>query len=335
MNQREIAKLAGVSTATVSRVVNGDVSVAKTTKEHVLKIIDQYSYVQNINARNLRASRSKAIGFLISNFSNPFFIEVYKGLEPVCRKKGYSIIIGNTNESVEQEKEAIDLFLRYRVDGMIASFVEPKEDTLRKLRNFNMTIIQLDRTLKNLDSDVIVIDNVTGSMEQVETLARLGHERIAVIKGMSFDSNGVERLSGFMEGMKKCGLAVRREYVVSGDFLEENAYNAAIELMHLPTPPTAIICHNNLMCIGAYKALMDMRIEIPRDVSLIGFDDFELSEHLQPSLTLIDRPIKEMGEMAGKMIIDRIEGEYKGEPRRIVFPVKLRFGGSCGAPQGR
>ena len=92
MNQREIAKLAGVSTATVSRVVNGDVSVAKTTKEHVLKIIDQYSYVQNINARNLRASRSKALGFLISNFSNPFFIEVYKGLEPVCRKKGYSII---------------------------------------------------------------------------------------------------------------------------------------------------------------------------------------------------------------------------------------------------
>lgn len=332
MNQREIAKLAGVSTATVSRVVNGESNVSERTKRRVQEVIDQHSYVQNINARNLRTNRTRAIGFLISNFSNPFFIDVYTGLEPVCRKKGYSIIIGNTNEDTAQEKEAIDLFLRYRVDGIVASFVAPEAATLRKVASFDTHILQLDRTLRQFASDAVSIDNAAGARQQVEHLARLGHRRIAVVRGTSFDSNGEERMQGFLEGMAACGLEARREYIVSGDFLEENAHSAAIGLMHLPCPPTAIVAHNNLMCIGVYKALADMGLSIPDDVSLMGFDGFALSDYLSPSITLVDRPILEMGEMAAKMIIERIEGEYEGAPRNVVFPVKLRMGGSCAAP---
>jgi len=335
MNQREIAKLAGVSTATVSRVVNDDQSVSDKTKKKVKKVIEQYAYVQNVNARNLRTSRSKAIGFLISNFNNPFFIDVYCGFEPICKKHGYNIIIGNTNEDVEQEREALELFLRYRVDGIVASFVGPSDSTLNKIRSINTDVLQMDRQLKNFHSDSIVIDNITGAVQQVEFLAKLGHKKIAVIRGTNFDSNGENRMKGFLMGMRKTGLPVRQEYIVSGEFLGDVAYSAMIELMHLPDPPTGVVAHNNLMCIGAYKALKDMNIRIPEDVSVIGFDDFEFSQHLQPPITLIDRPVKEMGEMAGKMIIDRIEKKYEGAPREVVFPVKMKIGSSCGIPKGQ
>jgi len=333
MNQRQIAQLAGVSTATVSRVINKDKRVSDATRRKVQRVIDKNFYVQNLNARNLRASNTNTIGFLVSNFANPFFIAVYSGLEPICRKQGYNIIIGNTNEDVEQERKAIDLFLQYRVDGIVASFVQPDETVLNKLRSFNAEVLMLDRLLDNFRSDYILIDNVNGAIEQVKYIAGLGHKKIAVIKGTDFESNGKFRMQGFIRGMEECGLPVRDEYIVSGDFLEEAAYSAAVKLMHLPDPPTAIIAHNNLMCIGAYKALKDMRLSVPEDVSLIGFDDFELSEHLQPSITLIDRPIREMGEMAGKMLIERIEKQYTGEPREVIFPVKMRIGGSCGAPR--
>jgi len=333
MNQREIAKLAGVSIATVSRVINNDKKVSEKTKSKVKKIIEQYAYVQNASARNLRASRSKGIGFLISNFSNPFFIDLYCGFEPVCKKYGYNVIIGNTNEDVEQEKEAIELFLKYRVDGISASFVNPSNDTLHKIMQYNVEVLQMDRVLKNFKSDSITIDNINGAMQQVEYISKLGHEKIAVIRGTDFDSNGENRMKGFILGMEKCNKTIRNEYIISGEFLEDKAYSAAIELMHLPDPPTAILVHNNLMTIGAYKALKDMNLRIPEDVSLLGFDEFQFSQYLQPNISLIDRPIKEMGELAAKMLIDRIEKRYEGPPREIVFPVKLKISGSCGVPR--
>lgn len=329
MNQSEIARIAGVSTATVSRAMNNDPRVKEKTREKILNIVEQYAYVQNANARNLRTSKSKSIGFLISNFSNPFFIDLYCGFEPICKENHYSIIMGNTNESVEQEKEAIELFLKYRVDGIVASFVGPSEHTLNKIKQLGVKVVSLDRQLENLESDLIAIDNINGARQQVEYLARLGHKKIALICGTQFDSNGKNRLKGFTEGMKSCGIPIREDYIVSGDFVEDRAYSAAVELMHRRERPTAIITHNNLMCMGAYKALKDMGMKIPEEVSLMGFDDFVFSDHLQPSITLIDRPVKEMGKLAAKMIIERIEDKYTGEPRHIIFPVRLKQGGSC------
>lgn len=332
MNLKQIASLAGVSTATVSRVINGDPKVRERTRRHVEKVIEENGYVQNIFAHNLRRSHSSDIGFLISNFSNPFFIDVYSGFEPVCRKQGFNVVIGNTNEDVDQEIDAIEHMLSYKVSGIVASFVGPSEKTLEKIKKNGVYILQLDRWVKNLSSDSVVIDNVSGAIGQVDYLAGLGHRRIGLIKGTDFDSNGIERLQGFYMGMEKNGLPVQKEYLVDGDFIEENAYQATIKLLSCKVRPTAIIAHNNLMCIGAYRALRDMNISIPQEISLIGFDNFSFSEHLQPTITLIDRPEKEMGELAAKMILERISGEYTGEARKIVFPVKLKIGGSCSKP---
>lgn len=329
MDQREIARLAGVSTATVSRVLNNSGSVSEKKRNKILKIVEEHAYVQNTYAKNLRASSSKTIGFLVSNLSNPFFIEVFKGLETSCRNKGYDIIIGNANEDPIQEKTALDLLISYRVDAIVASFVKPDLSMIEKLRSFNIDVLLLDRIIPGIDTDVVVIDNIRGAMEQVRYLASLGHRQIAVIKGTDFDSNGIERMHGFMKGMKECNLEIDQNYIIEGQFLEDAAYSAAIKLMGLKKPPTAIITHNNLMCMGAYKALRDMHIKIPGDVSLIGFDDFGLADYLDPPVTVIDRPMYEMGEMAGNLIIDRLRGNGTMEYKKVVFPVKLKIRDSC------
>lgn len=193
MNQREIAKLAGVSSATISRVINNDPGVSDETRKYVREIIEKYSYVTNVNARNLRMSRAKAIGFLISNFSNPFFVSIYQGMEKICTEKGYNIIIGITNEKTELQKKAIDLFLSYQVSGIIGSFVDMDEPTLKKLKGMKDNVILLDRHIKGIEADTIEIDNEGGAVQQVNYLADLGHRKIAVIHGKN-DSPGVSQI---------------------------------------------------------------------------------------------------------------------------------------------
>lgn len=330
MNQREIAKLAGVSSATISRVINNDPGVSDETRKYVREIIEKYSYVTNVNARNLRMSRAKAIGFLISNFSNPFFVSIYQGMEKICTEKGYNIIIGITNEKTELQKKAIDLFLSYQVSGIIGSFVDMDEPTLKKLKGMKDNVILLDRHIKGIEADTIEIDNEGGAVQQVNYLADLGHRKIAVIHGKN-DSPGVSRLEGFYKGMKDRGLSVRPEYVICGNYNEQDSYYSTVQLLQLPDMPTAIIAHNNLMCIGAYKAIRDLGKKIPEDVSLIGFDNFDYANYLEPGITLIDRPVDQMGEMAAKMVFERLEYTYTGSARRIVLPVKLKISKSCGA----
>lgn len=332
MTQKEIARKAGVSVATISRVINNEEGVSLKTRQRIVNLLDEYAYVRDNNARNLRMSRSKTIGFLMSNLSNPFFISIYQGLEPVCRKYGYNIVIGNTNENVAQEQEAIELFLSYRVAGIIASFVDVQESTLRKMASYGVSVLALDRQQKNMIADTVTMDNITAAKQQVNYLANLGHERIAVVHGTTTNVPGEDRLRGYYEAMEANGLAVLPGYAVSGKFNEEQAYFVAANLLSLKPRPTAIVAHNNLMCIGAYKAIKDTGLKIPEDVSLMGFDDFDFANHLEPSLTLIERSLPKMGEISGKMLIERIEKKIEGDARVFVLPAKLRHGNSCAPP---
>lgn len=329
MNQKIIAQQAGVSVATVSRVLNGHAGVSDKTKKKVLELLDSNAYVLNNNARNLRMSKSKTIGFSISNFSNPFFISIYQGLDPICREKGYSIIIGNTNECIKQEREVFDLFLSYRVAGIIASFVDPQESTLKKLHNYGTSILALDRRLENVSADTVTMDNINGARQQVDYLASLNHKRIALIHGPLTDVVAVERHKGYCKGMEEHGLKIHPEYVLSGAFNESEAYLATIKLLSITPRPTAIAVHNNLMTIGAYKAIQDMRLQIPQDISLIGYEDFDLAGYLKPGLTMIERSLQQTGEVSARMIIERIENFYTGEPRIISLPAKLKMRDSC------
>lgn len=334
MNQREIAKLAGVSSATISRVINNDPKVSPKTYRKVKEVIDKYGYVENGMAKNLRTSKTRTIGYLISNLYNPFFQAVYAGIERVCKENRYQIIIGSTNEDIQTEEDAVGLMLAYRVDGIIASFVNPSEIIRRQLKQVGVELVLLDRKIPSLQADSVMIDNINGAVDQVKYLSGLGHKKIAVIRGTLYNSPGVERLEGFRKGMKECGIPILKGYEANGEFTEEGGYEAVERLMKLSNPPTAIIVHNNLMCIGAYKALRDMKLRIPEDVSLIGFDDFDLAVHLHPQITVIDRPTEEMGEMAMNMLLDRFSKKTEdGALRHHVFPAALCVRESCGRPR--
>ncbi len=329
MNQKTIAQQADVSIATVSRVINNRPGVSDDTKQRILQLLEANAYVPDNNARTLRTSKSKAIGFLISNFANPFFITIYQGLESVCREQGYNIVIGNTNESVKQERDQIDLFLSYRIAGIVASFVGPQESTLKKLKNYGTSILALDRQKANITADTVTMDNIGGARQQVGHLAALGHKNIALIHGQPTDVVAGERLKGFKEGMTEHGLDIRPEYMLSGALNESEAYLAAIKLLNMERRPTAVVAHNNLMTIGAYKAIKDMRLRIPQDISIIGFEDFDFAAYLNPGLTMIERSLHQMGEISARMVIERIENRYTGQPRIISFPARLKVRDSC------
>jgi len=337
INLRKIAKISGVSVATVSRVINDKDGVSETTRARILKILEENMYVQNIGARNLKTAKSKTIGFLISKFSDPFFILVFEGMQKICRKRGYHVLILDTNEDIEQEREAIKLMLGYRVEGIVASFVNPNIKILDQLSSLNINVLMLDRKIERFKADSVTLDNIGGSREQINYLSKLGHKDIAVVHGPTSNSTGKERLNGYFSAMKEHGLNVNDNYVTCGEFNENMAYHSTIRLMSLEKRPTAVAVHNNMMCLGAFKALMDLKINIPHEVSLIGFDDFDvvlnslhdLGAYLGPGITLMETPVLEMGIVAAEMLLDRIEGKMSGDVKYVVFPAKLIIRNSC------
>ncbi|MDI7247029.1 MAG: LacI family DNA-binding transcriptional regulator [Bacillota bacterium] len=336
MNQRDIARIAGVSTATVSRVINQKGNVDRDTYAKVLKVIEEQGYVPNTIAKSLRVRQTKTIGFVIPDIGNPFFPEVLKGVESVCVQHGYNIILGNTNEDVETERSVVRNLRQQRVDGLLMILVDERGETLRwGLRGAEgrFPIVFIDRHIKGFQYDSVVIDNEGGAFQATDYLLRLGHRRIAMIHGPVTMTPGGGRLRGYLEAMRAWGVEVVAEYVREGDFRTKSGYELAKHLMSLPVPPTAIFGGNNLMTMGIFEALRDMGIAVPDQVSLVGFDDFLLGAYLSPPLTVVDRPMSDMGRIAAELLISRIENRDQTAVRKVVLPTALRIRQSCREPQ--
>lgn len=337
MNQKDIAKLAGVSSATVSRVINGDDRVAPETFDKVSQIIDEYGYVHNAIARNLKKSSTKTIGYLVPDIKNPFFTSVLVGFEEMCYAKGYDIIFENTCENVEKEIKSMQTLLGLRVDGLLAVFVDPDNHLIGSFDSMGIPIVLIDRKSKTeAKHDCIIIDNYDAMKKLVDHLASLGHTDIATIHGQENLTPGEERLYGFFAAMKQVGIPINQDYVVPGFFSEEESYMATEQLLKLKRPPTAIITANNLSTMGAYAALVDHKIKIPEDISLVGVDDFMLASHLTPPLTVLRRSNTTVGRIAGEMLMDRIElgSDHNRLPQRIrVLPTELCVRESSAKPR--
>lgn len=336
MNQRDIAKLAGVSSATISRVINKDPNVSGETFEKVMKIIDQYGYVQNAIARNLKKSSTKTIGYLVPDIKNPFFTSVLAGFEEMCYAKGYDIIFENTNENIEKEKKSMQTLLSYRVDGLLAVFVDCNNQYIDTFDAMGIPIVLIDRKSKNEKKhDCILIDNYRAMKMMVDHLVSFGHKDIAIAYGPVSVTPGEERLNGFYAAMKEAGIPVKEEYVIPGYFSEEGTYQSVLKLLELEKRPTALITTNNVSTIGAYRALYEKKVKIPEEISLIGMDNFQLASCLNPPITVVRRSNTEVGRLAGEMLLDRIEqgDENKNIPQRLrVLPTDLCIGRSCGKP---
>jgi LacI family transcriptional regulator len=329
---KDIAQQAGVDPSTVSRVLNGDaISVRPETRARILKVAEQLDYVPNAVARSLRTRRSRTLALLVPDIANPFFPEVIYGAEGAARRAGYHIIVGNTDESYDNELEYVEVLRAQRVDGMILATAFTEDRLVPVLSRKRVPFVLVNRAVSGT-TQYVAVDDRGLAMTAVRHLADLGHRRIAHITGPLFTATGIGRFHGYRQALNELDLPFRTEYVREGNFRLENGYEEARALLSLPDPPTAVFAANDLVALGVMEAVRDAGLRVPEDVSVVGVNDIPLVSHLTPPLTTVHVPTREMGAAAVDMLLALLAGRFPSAP--TILPVSLVVRGST-APAPR
>jgi DNA-binding LacI/PurR family transcriptional regulator len=331
---KDVARFAGVSISTVSHVLNKTRRVEEETKKKVLSAIKELGYRPNIVARSLRKKSTNTIGLIVSNIANLFYPEVVRGVEDILLKYNYNLILCNSDEDINKEREYIEVLYSKQVDGIIITPSKSTE-TRKNLEIFisqNIPVILVDRRIAGIETDVVLADNISGTYSATEYLISLGHRRIGIITGPLDTTTGKERLEGYLNALNKNKIEVDYKLIREGDFKREGGYQKGKELLELENPPTAIISSNNLMTLGLIYAISEKGLKIPQDISVISFDDMEWFKYFSPPLTAIYQPSYELGKSAGALLIEKLKRRRK-KPKEIVLPTKLIIRESCSAPK--
>ena len=260
---------------------------------------------------------------------NPFFSEVLQGIETYLGEKKYSLIVTNTDYDNDKEKESIDMFYNKQVDGVI---IVPGENTnkhVKFLTERNIPVVLLDRRIENLNVDVVLVNNVEGSKQLTEHLISLGHKRIGIITGPLNSTTGKERLEGHLKALRAHSLQEDNDLIKVGHFKEESGYFLALEFISFTLPPTVIFACNNLLGLGAMRALKEKEIRIPEEIGLAVFDELPWFGYVSPSLTCVAQPSFQLGETAGKLLFEQMRKRRK-KPREVILDVALRIRQSAG-----
>jgi len=323
--QADVARLAGVSRATVSMVLNDHIEnrllITEKTRSRVLEAASQLGYEPNELARNLRAGSSKTIGFLIPDTRNPHYLDVLDGVEEVISEKGYYLALVVSNLSLERELQSLRSLFQQRLDGLILMPIYqdmyPEElDTLRKRH------IPAVLTTPVVGSDWVFPDIRSGSEQMMDHLISLGHRRIAFINGVVRSKLAEERLDVYQEKMHQPGFDLVPEWVRCCGHDIEDGYHEAAALLDLLNPPTAIWTINDILAVGALRAIHEKGLRIPEDIALAGFDDIEIAQHLYPPLTTVRMDGQELGRQAVRILFRRMENPVI-EPVQEVIPTQL------------
>jgi LacI family transcriptional regulator len=328
----DVARRAGVSATTVSRFLTGQ---SVRAAEMIRAAIQDLDYRPSPVARSLRSGRTGSIAVIVPDVTNPFFAAVVKGAEAVARQDNYNLFLYNTDESVDREVDVL-ADLVGRVDGLIlAPTVESDEAPLRA-HQAGLPVVFLDREIDGSPMfDTVLVDNAGGSRRAAAHLLDLGHRRIAIVNGTPNSTPGRQRREGFLEALKSRGVEPPEAYQEYGDFREESAYQSVMRLLALEHPPTAIFVANNMMTVGALRALHDIGVRVPDELSIVGFDDLQLAALLLPPLTVVDRPMEEQGALAMRLLLRRLRETQDSAPRRIVLETKLLVRGSTAPARDR
>lgn len=330
---QDVASLAGVSTATVSRVLANYEAVSDKTRQRVQDAIRELNFQINRNASNLRKGTFSKIGVVISDIQNPFFGSVVRGIENKMIEHDYMPIIGNSDEDAEQERKLITMMLEEGVAGIIFAPAKPDCDSYGDMLNTGTPFVAIDRRTKECNIDTILVDGCSGSSSAVEYLVEMGHQRIAFIGGLEYLSVMQEREKGYRETLKKHRLPVVDGFLRHGNNRQDGGYQEMKALLALPQPPSAVLIANNLMTLGGLKAIHEIGIKIPDQLSLIGFDDMDWATSLQPPLSVVAQPAFEMGVQAAQALLERI-AEPGISPKNIQLQTKLIFRESVKAFRG-
>lgn len=322
MNIYDIAKEAGVSTSTVSRVLNGNKNVKEETRQKVLEVIKGKNYVPNAIARNLSFGESQNIAFLVPDIENPFFSKVLHGITDKASESNYNVFMFGTNENTEREHRILDTLKEEMIKGLIIIPVSDMDhETAYKLKNYEaqgIPVVLIDRDIKGAGFDGVFSEDADGSYEAVELLIQEGHRKIAIITGPETSRPGHNRLKGYKKALENYNIEVNPEYIINGEFLEEESYKAMKTLMELNDPPTAIFSSNNMTTIGCLRYLKEKNMKLVEDVSLVGFDDIKELEYTDIGLTVVTRPVYEMGCQVMDLLEQRFQNKQNLAEDKMV-----------------
>lgn len=331
---QEVAARAGVSAMTVSRVLNSPDLVAVKTRQRVLHAIEELGYVPNALASGLLRGRTRTIALIVSDISNPFFTIVLRGVEDMAQRNGYTVIIGNSDESPEKERQYVHALISKRIDGLlIAPAGNMSRKTLDLLRRRHSPFVLIDREIEGISADVVMGDSVGGARQLTEHLISLGHQRIALVNGQLDVPTARDRLRGYEDALRAHGIAPQPALQKECTYRRDGAHKGMRQLLALPPDqrPTAILAANNFIGIGVIETLREANLRVPEDIAVVCFDDIELASALDPFLTVASQPARTFGTIAAQFLFERLDHAAADQPRKVVLTPELIVRRSCGA----
>jgi len=329
---RDVAALAEVSTATVSNVLSGSRYVGPERRSRVKDAIDELGYRPNEIAASLRSQRTRIIGIVVPDIVNAFFSSFVQQIEELAAGSGYQIILVSTNEDAEQERERMHALLSRRVDGLIVIPVGDAFETQADIRSEGVGIVVVDRGCQLTEFDTIAADNVSAALEGTRHLIGLGHTDIAMVVSIPTLDNIKDRIDGYRQALAEAGLQDHAQIVVGG-MTVESSRAAVAHCLDRPDRPSALFAATNVIALGAIHAIRDLDLDFPREISLLGFDDFEWMTVLKPYISTIQQPTEEMAAHAWRLLTDRLARKRR-DVARVRLPCTLRARESTAAPLG-
>jgi LacI family transcriptional regulator len=319
----DVARDAGVSPATVSRVLNGNQEVSKDLAERVRASVSALGYRRNSLARSLRRQSTTVWGLIISDIENPFFTSVARGIEDVAHQSGFSVVLCNSDEDLEKEARYLELVVEERMAGAIIAPASESDTDIGPLVQRKMPVVALDRQLSRFAVDTALVDNAQGAEQATTHLLDVGAKRPACVTGPERTTTGSERLEGFQRALAQAGRASDPDYVRRSNFREDGGYTSTCQLLELHEPPDALFVANNLMALGALRALREYGAMVPRDVTFVCFDELPWAGLIHPSVTTVSQPTHALGRAAAELLLSRTR-EYAGPPKEIMLPPTLK-----------
>ena len=332
MNIKSVAKKAGVSVATVSRVLNHPDAVAPDTKEHILNIMESLDYTPNWFARGLKLNRTGVIALLIPEILDIGYMEIAKGVEDVAHQKKYNIMLCSTEEDRNKEKGYIENFISRKVDGIVLVSSLLKNNDLNQIKKQDVAVVLIGKNDEIIGENLVYTDYKAATTEAVKHMIEIGHRKIGMIYGNRPKIENIDKLEGFKRTMEDEGLVYHEKHIVEEENSFEGGYLAASKLLNLKDRPEAIFVTSDTMAIGAMEKIKQTDLQIPQDIAVVGFDNLKISAFIEPKLTTVAKPMYRMGLIAARLLFDLMEDENQkdNEPQEILIQSKLKVRKSCG-----
>lgn len=327
----DVAKRAGVSPVTVSRVINDLGNVSPATRARVGVAIQELGYVPSGVAQSLRSKRTRSLALIVPDIQNSFWTTVARGVEDAAQSKGYSVFLCNTDENSAKQRRYLDSVVSQRVDGVIIAPYDSDAANLTPLRTRDIATVVIDRHVDGWDTDTVNSDSIAGARALTQHLIGLGHRRIAIITGPATTTTAADRVTGYRMALSEAGLAPDDHLIKFGEFRSSVGERLTHEVFDAGLGPTSIFAANNVIALGVIAALEKRGLRVPHDIALVCFDDLPNTSLLFPFFTVAAQPVYEIGVNAAQLLFSRLEAEASLRPRHVLLPTRLIIRHSCGS----